>query len=195
MGIYKKLFEAKKEIGKISKDSTNPFFKSKYFDINQLLEHVEPILQKHELLLLQPILNNKQQTIIVDIESGEKEVSEIELTNITDPQKRGSEITYYRRYTAQSLLGLQAEDDDANNASKKPKQPASQTPSAQSAPPKEKPWLNKMTSDKKDFTKEWLNVISAISNGKLNSISEIKNHYRLSQEIQSDLTSNFNIKP
>lgn len=27
MSIYKKLFEAKKEIGKISKDSTNPFFK------------------------------------------------------------------------------------------------------------------------------------------------------------------------
>ena len=27
MSIYKKLFEAKKEIGKISKDSKNPFFK------------------------------------------------------------------------------------------------------------------------------------------------------------------------
>lgn len=114
MSIYKKLFEAKKEIGKISKDSTNPFYKSKYFDINSLLEHVEPILQSHDLLLLQPIVNNKQQTVIIDIETGEKEISEIELTNITDPQKRGSEITYYRRYTAQSLLGLQAEDDDAN---------------------------------------------------------------------------------
>ena len=52
MSIYKKLFEAKKEIGKISKDSNNPFYKSKYFDINQLLEHVEPILQKHDLLLV-----------------------------------------------------------------------------------------------------------------------------------------------
>ena len=55
MSIFKKLFEAKKEIGKISKDSTNPFFKSKYFDINGLLEHVEPILQKNDLVLLQPI--------------------------------------------------------------------------------------------------------------------------------------------
>jgi len=68
MSIYKKLFEAKKEIGKISKDSTNPFYKSKYFDINQLLEHVEPILQKHELLLLQPIENDRVVTRIYDIE-------------------------------------------------------------------------------------------------------------------------------
>ena len=32
----------------------------------------------------------------------------------TKPQERGSEITYYRRYGLQSLLGLEAEDDDAN---------------------------------------------------------------------------------
>ena len=122
MNIYKKLFEAKKEIGKISKDSTNPFFKSKYFDINALLEHVEPILQKHDLLILQPIKNGLVTTQIVDTENGAMVESEIALTNITDPQKRGSEITYYRRYTLQSLLGLQAEDDDGNKASQKAKQ-------------------------------------------------------------------------
>ena len=121
MSIYKKLFEAKKEIGKISKDSTNPFYKSKYFDINQLLEHVEPILQKHNLLLVQPIFNNKVMSIIYDLETSEKEISEMILTDSNDPQKRGSEITYYRRYTLQSLLALQAEDDDAN-ATVKPQQ-------------------------------------------------------------------------
>ena len=118
MSIYKKLFEAKKEIGKISKDSNNPFFKSKYFDINSLLEHVEPILQKHDLLLLQPILDGKVSTVIIDVESGDKVSSEISLLGLKDAQKTGSEITYYRRYTAQSLLGLQAEDDDGNKASK-----------------------------------------------------------------------------
>ena len=117
MSIYKKLFEAKKEIGKISKDSTNPFFKSKYFDINALLEHVEPILQKHELLLVQPIQDNKVCSIIYDITDNSLIESAMELTSITDPQKRGSEITYYRRFTLQSLLGLQAKDDDANSVS------------------------------------------------------------------------------
>ena len=119
MSIYKQLFEAKKEIGKISKDSKNPFFKSKYFDINSLLEHVEPILQKHNLLLLQPIVDGKVSTVIVDIETGEKVTSEIALPQLNDPQKLGSCVSYYRRYTLQSLIGLQATDDDANLASKK----------------------------------------------------------------------------
>lgn len=33
------------------------------------------------------------------------------------PQAMGSQITYYRRYTLQSLLCLQVEDDDAQTAS------------------------------------------------------------------------------
>ena len=132
MSIYKKLFEAKKEIGKISKDSTNPFFKSKYFDINSLLEHVEPILQKNNLILLQPIIDGKVRTEIRDAEKdgSTKEsfvYSEMLLPNIQDPQKLGSAITYYRRYTLQSLLGLQAEDDDSNSASKHVNKPI-QTP-------------------------------------------------------------------
>ena len=128
MSIYKKLFEAKKEIGKISKDSKNPFFKSKYFDINSLLEHVEPILQKHDLLLLQPITDGKVSTIIVDVETGEKVISEIALPQLNDPQKLGSCVSYYRRYTVQSLIGLQATDDDANLASNKVNKPIKATP-------------------------------------------------------------------
>jgi len=123
MSIYKKLFEAKKEIGKISKDSTNPFFKSKYFDINSLLEHVEPILQKHGLLLLQPIIDGCVITKIIDIEDESFIDSVMQLPNIQDPQKNGSAITYFRRYTCQSLLGLQAEDDDANAATKQVNEP------------------------------------------------------------------------
>ena len=121
MSIYKKLFEAKKEIGKISKDSTNPFFKSKYFDINGLLEHVEPILQKNDLVLLQPIKDGLVYTIIVDVTDGTQVESSLALPNIQDPQKLGSAITYFRRYTAQSLLGLQAQDDDGNSATKQVK--------------------------------------------------------------------------
>jgi hypothetical protein len=96
------------------------------------------ILQKHDLLLLQPIDGNYVKSIIIDIDETKDNIIEsgIELTNQTDPQKRGSEITYYRRYTLQSLLGLQAEDDDANATVKK----ASQTEDT-------RPWL-----DAKGFT-------------------------------------------
>ena len=44
-------------------------------------------------------------------------MSSIPLGDISDPQKLGGAITYYRAYTLQSLLGLQAEDDDGNTAS------------------------------------------------------------------------------
>lgn len=112
--LYKQLADVKKEIGVISKDSTNPFYKSKYFDINDLLEHVEPILSKHDLIVLQPIEIDKITTIIVDVKSGHDIQSSILLPSNPDPQKQGIAITYYRRYTLASLLGLRAEDDDGN---------------------------------------------------------------------------------
>jgi len=121
--LLKKIATVKSEIGKISKESTNPFFKSKYFDINTLLEHVEPLLEKYGLLLVQPILDNKVHSIIYDLDSDDTMSSKLLLPDIQDPQKIGSAITYYRRYTLQSLLGLQAEDDDANKASGKTKEP------------------------------------------------------------------------
>jgi hypothetical protein len=115
--LLKALSNVKKEVGKLSKTETNPFFKSKYFDINSLIEQVEPLLDKNGLLLLQPILNGVVTSEIWHVETGLKVSSEINLGNILDPQKLGSAITYYRRYTLQSLLGLQAEDDDGNKAS------------------------------------------------------------------------------
>jgi len=111
------LSKVKKEVGTLSKTETNPFFKSKYFDINSLIQQVEPLLEKNGLILLQPILNGVVTSEIYHVETAQKVSSEINLGNITDPQKLGSAITYYRRYTLQSLLGLQAEDDDGNKAS------------------------------------------------------------------------------
>ena len=114
--IYQKLAQAKKEIGAISKDSKNPFYKSKYFDINQLLQHVEPVLEKYGLMVMQPIIEGKVVSLIIDVETGNDCRSELKLTDERDPQKIGSQISYFRRYTLSSLLSLQAEDDDANKA-------------------------------------------------------------------------------
>ena len=128
--IYQKLANAKAEIGAISKDSTNPFFKSKYFDINNLLAHVEPILQKNGLICLQPIIDGSVITQIIDIDTEQIIESSIALTDERDPQKLGSQISYFRRYTLSSLLAIQAEDDDANSAKPKTK-PALQLDSEQ----------------------------------------------------------------
>ena len=110
--VYPKLAKVKAVLNPIRKTETNPFLKSKYFDINSLLEQVEPIIQEHGLILAQPIQAGKVVTYLIDPDTGDDLGSEIELPNIQDPQKLGSAITYYRRYTLVSLLALQALDDD-----------------------------------------------------------------------------------
>jgi hypothetical protein len=115
--MYKKILEAKKEIGKATKNATNPHFKNKYVDINALIETVEGILLSKGLVLLQPIENGKVYTRIVDAESKEMIESFIDLPIGGTPQSMGSAITYFRRYTLQSLLSMQAQDDDGQLAS------------------------------------------------------------------------------
>ena len=122
MKIYQKLFKLQQEIGAISKDSKNPFFKSSYFDINQLVDKLLPLLKENKLLLLQPIVKNEVYAIIQDTETDGRVVSSIPLPEIHDPQKIGGAITYYRRYALVSLLGLQADDDDGNTATGKTNQ-------------------------------------------------------------------------
>lgn len=117
VSLHKKLLKVQSEIGAISKKANNPFFKSKYFDVNMLIAEVLPILNKHGITLLQPINDGEVCSAISD--GNEVIESRIKLPEINDPQKLGSAITYFRRYTLQSLLALQAEDDDANLASGK----------------------------------------------------------------------------
>jgi len=157
MSIYKQLLEVQKEVGAISKDSKNPFFKSKYFDINKLIEVVKPVLSKHGIVLIQPIENNKVFSTLIDVESGENVSSSLELPNLTDPQKIGSAISYYRRYTLSSLLGLQAEDEDGNGLKAKPKP--------------------KVKQDVKD----WGKLLEAIANGVITK-DKIIAAYNLSKE-------------
>lgn len=115
-----KLLAIQKAIKPIVKDKANPFFKSKYADINALLAEVKPILNEHSVILLQPTTATGLSTILLDADTGDTLAqSEITIPPVQDPQKMGSAITYYRRYALQSLLALEAEDDDGNHASGK----------------------------------------------------------------------------
>jgi len=121
MNIYSKIAEIQSSIGKMTKDKNNPHFNYKYFDINQILENLQPFLEAQGLILTQPIEGGYVRSVIMDKEDPAQMIfSELALpVNETNPQKIGSCVTYYRRYTLQSLLGLQAEDDDGNKAAAK----------------------------------------------------------------------------
>ena len=159
--IYSKLYDLQNELGAISKDATNPFYKSKYFDINSLIGQLKPLLQKHNLVLIQPITDNQVRSVIVDLDGGSVE-SSIELPNDLDAQKLGSAITYFRRYTLQSLLALQAIDDDGNLAIKKNKKPILL-----------------------DNTPQFKNAQEALKKGK--TINNIKEHYIINKDIEIKL--------
>ena len=121
LNIYQKLHLAKQSMGKVIKNATNPHLKRNYADINSIIDTVEPILLDHGLLLIQPVKDDKVYTIVVDVENGDRFESFMTLPPITDAQKLGGAITYFRRYTLVSLLSLQAVDDDGHEASKAPK--------------------------------------------------------------------------
>ena len=115
--LHQKLHRAKLAIGKVTKNAQSHH--SKYADLNAILSTVEPVLLENGLLLIQPIQGNSVCTQIVDINySGAMIESCMELPQGITPQQMGSAITYYRRYTLQSALSLQAVDDDAQQASK-----------------------------------------------------------------------------
>ncbi len=120
MTLQEKLFALQAEIKPMVKNTEG--FKYKYFDINQMLAMLKPLFEKYKILVQQPLKfkdgENVLETIVVDLESaGDYVDSSIALPKSMKPQELGAAITYYRRYSLQSLLLMEAKDDDANSAS------------------------------------------------------------------------------
>lgn len=115
------LSKAQGEMKGASKDSTNPFFKSKYADLASVWEAFRAPFSKNGLSLVQ---SPRLQDGLVYIESmlfhssGQWVHSELSAQpKDHSPQAVGSTITYLRRYAAQSIAGVCPEDDDANAGS------------------------------------------------------------------------------
>ena len=121
--ILSQLMKAKAEMGSaVKKDSANPFHKSKYASLGAHLDLSESVLLKHGLLMLHtPNMINGQHVLVAALhhpESGQWIKSYLPLHNPkNDSQGIGSSLTYMRRYSINSMLGLNAEDDDGETAS------------------------------------------------------------------------------
>lgn len=116
----------------VKKDSDNPYYSSKYADLSSVIGATQPALAKNGLVVIQsPIIELEQQRAGVATtlahSSGQWMSDELLLpatmkakdgTLRFDAQSAGSAITYARRYTYQSMVGVAAEvDDDGNKAS------------------------------------------------------------------------------
>lgn len=115
--------------------TVNSFFKNKYATLADVLNEVRPALAKHGLSVLQMPSGNDglvQLTTLIMHTSGEWIETEpmIMRPEKGTPQGIGSCLTYLRRYSLSSILGVASEDDDdGNEASKPDDKPKAKSPS------------------------------------------------------------------
>jgi hypothetical protein len=124
MKLKNKIAFIQSAIDGLSKDKENPFFKSSYVDLNQAIDALRPLEREQKISITMPLTNCEGQPaislVINDLETDEVETNVMPLPQLTDPQKIGSAITYYRRYMLMSFFNLKAEDDDGEGARPKP---------------------------------------------------------------------------
>lgn len=117
-----KLVQACAEMPAALKNASNPFSKSKYADLASVMNAIRPSLAKHGLMISQPVSTRTAENgaLFVAVETiisdGAEEISsgviEIPAVGNNIAQAIGSAITYARRYSATSFLGIASEDDD-----------------------------------------------------------------------------------
>jgi hypothetical protein len=119
--VLKAKIAARKGFKKLEKGGSNPHFKSKYSTLDDIWNACGGALAENGLDVTHQILNNGNGTEIVATlfhESGQYLRSALPLP-VGTCQQTGSAISYYRRYTIQSILGLEGDafsDDDGNAA-------------------------------------------------------------------------------
>ena len=108
-------------------DATNPFLKSKYASLGAVIQASRPILAKHKLSLVQFPISGGSATgqgsgdcigveSVLSHESGEF-VAERVVIPLTEEkgkskvQSAGSTLTYLRRYSWASILGMYSDED------------------------------------------------------------------------------------
>lgn len=112
MKLYKKLFEIQKKHLAVSKDAKNPFFKSQYVTLDNLVSTLTPYLDEQKLLVFHKTEDWFVKTIIADVEWWETIESCFPLIDLKDPQKLWSVISYAKRYNLWQLFNIITDRDD-----------------------------------------------------------------------------------
>ena len=118
--IYAKLFSVIHEMPPVEKTrSSGGSFKYKYADLDSVINKAKPVLLKHGLGFTQSIGNvDGKQSLTTRVFSNEGEWIEdttilphAKLNGGNEAQEMGSSITYIRRYSLCSMLGIVSDDD------------------------------------------------------------------------------------
>lgn len=121
------LSKAQASLRNAKNTANNPFYKSKYAPLGEVLDLVRPVLAENGLAIVQYPSSEDGKTISIHTmlthESGEFiDFDPLTLTaeKIT-PQGAGAAITYGRRYSVSGIFNIASEDDDDGNSLEKAK--------------------------------------------------------------------------
>jgi hypothetical protein len=122
--LSKALAKFQAEVKQPMKDADNPFFKSKYVPLENVVEAISKCAPNHGLSFVQWPSNDEQGRVGVSTllmhESGEYIEFDPVYMNAekNTPQGAGSLITYLKRYSLSAVFGITSDvDDDANDSS------------------------------------------------------------------------------
>jgi hypothetical protein len=129
VNIAAALLRAQQKIEGVSKDATNPHFDSKFASLTAVIEAVVPALNAEGIVVIQAPVPPPFEgylalsTTLIHAASGES-ISGTAVVPLPkdDPQGYASAMTYTRRISLGSFIGLKFKDDDANEASHAPTQ-------------------------------------------------------------------------
>jgi hypothetical protein len=165
------------KVDKIRKDANNPFFKSKYASLSNILEAIDlPLIESGLSFTQFPTDENGLTTILMHGESGQWIEGNYKMRPVKDdPQGIGSCITYQRRYALSAILGLNIDDDDDGNRATH----GGSTPEKAKENADNRPWLN-------EGTKEFAGAVEKLKAG-TTTIEKIKSVLKVSKATEAKL--------
>lgn len=194
MKIYQKLLKIQQQVDKFMLDKTSGSgnFAYSYTSGNQVLSKIRPLMNELGLLLKQEVLEitNVRQDyttakdyakseILTTIklkftwvccDTGETDENLFAANGMNEWEKGlGSALTYSERYFLLKYFHIPTDGDDVDNADRKINYDQKD----------DRPWLN-YKSLNGEVTREWENVAQAVESGKIKSIKDVLDVYKMS---------------
>ena len=123
--IYKSLADFQQECPTIHKATKG--YGYTYSDLPTIFKVINPLLKKHGLGFTQLLNGSSIETILFHVETGQTITSktdipqDVKLAKMNDFQVLGSAVTYLKRYSLSSILGIVTDSDTDAAGEQQPK--------------------------------------------------------------------------
>ena len=121
INLSKAMLKAQRKVENAVKDSNNPFFKSKYAGLPEVIEACKSAFNEEGIVITQMVQSLPEgdflETIFIHGDSGEFLASKMKLQGVqAGMQAFGSAVSYGRRYALSAMAFVSTVDDDGEAA-------------------------------------------------------------------------------